>query len=375
MKKIVLLLLITSFIKIFGQSPKMEVVVASDENVDGIVANLKSTNSQNTFAIKGINNSLSGLATGVYGETKGSGAFGVWGKSDNGVGSGGTSQNGVGLYGGSEDNIGLQAFSRNGIAAYFSSNNGHALITGDGFIGIKTGTPKYQMTFKSDLGDKISFWGGEDSNVSPHYGIGIQASTLQFFVPSINDNLVFGVGRSADFSENFRITGKGNLQNKGVDAGYRFWDRNFVDKSFQWYANNGNAYLYRHHNGAGNVLSVLENGNIEIGAFTKLGNTIPPGAAAGATTPSIKVLKLVGTTGSTEGSSVLIKTGFLGLSSIKVLGLQIIVDNQFLPETTTFTGVRYAVKLDLGDVLVVNYPGQSANILNKPVRILLTYEE
>lgn len=76
-------------------------------------------------------------------------------------------------------------------------------------IGIKTALPYYDLTFKSELGDKISFFGGETSTTSNHYGIGMQGYLLQFFVPSATESLVFGTGRSASFSEKMRITGSG----------------------------------------------------------------------------------------------------------------------------------------------------------------------
>ncbi len=76
-------------------------------------------------------------------------------------------------------------------------------------IGIKTALPYYDLTFKSELGDKISFFGGDISANANHYGIGMQGYLLQFYVPSASESLVFGTGRSDSFSEKMRITGSG----------------------------------------------------------------------------------------------------------------------------------------------------------------------
>lgn len=54
----------------------------------------------------------------------------------------------------------------------------------------------------------------------------------------------------------------GNVLSEGLSAGFRFNDRADNTKGYQWYANAGNAYLYRHHATPGNTLSVLANGNM-----------------------------------------------------------------------------------------------------------------
>lgn len=329
---------------------------------DGIVSTVKNTQDYTyTYAIKGINQSLGIYSAGVYGESpKGIGVFGK------------CSGNGWAVFGSSNSGYGIIGTSESSAGGVFQSSYGPALLTNGGPIGINTVSPKYLMTFQSVVGDKISFWGGETNNTTPHYGIGVQGGTLQFFVPTTGDNLVFGVGRSGDFSEKFRITGNGNLQNSGVDAGYRFYDRNTTAKSFQWYAFNGNAYLFRHHNGSGNVLSVLENGNLEVGAYTRLGNTVPAGAEAGATNPAVKTLKLVGTTANSQGVGVTIHTG---LDAAKILGVQVIVDNHWLPGTRTVSNVNYEVALYDGSVFITNKAGESSDVLAKPIRVLITYEE
>lgn len=78
-------------------------------------------------------------------------------------------------------------------------------------MGIGTMSPKHPLTFPSTIGDKISLWGGNTSATDNHYGLGIQSAALQLYVPSTNENIVFGVGRSGSFAEKLRITGTGNV--------------------------------------------------------------------------------------------------------------------------------------------------------------------
>ena len=98
-------------------------------------------------------------------------------------------------------------------------------ILNDGQIGINTTTPKYQLSFKDDLGDKISLYYGNTSNTTNHYGMGIQSAKFQLFTPSDQDDLVFGYGRSAAFTENVRFKGTG-LVGIGVNNPSEFLDVN-----------------------------------------------------------------------------------------------------------------------------------------------------
>jgi hypothetical protein len=173
-----------------------------------------------TYGVFGFNQASNAIGSGVYGNHFGTGN-GVLGESD-GVGVKGISAVGKGVWGdGLIDGVrgstttgtGITgtASGTNGIGAFFNSFNGPALITGFGNLGIGSVSPKYKMTFHSEVGDKISFWGGETNNTSDHYGIGIQGFAFQFYVPTSADNIVFGTGRSAAFSEKMRINGGGNV--------------------------------------------------------------------------------------------------------------------------------------------------------------------
>jgi hypothetical protein len=54
----------------------------------------------------------------------------------------------------------------------------------------------------------------------------------------------------------------GNVLSEGSSAGFRFNDRGNNAKGYQWYSNGGAASLYRVQAPAGNVITVLESGNI-----------------------------------------------------------------------------------------------------------------
>lgn len=72
--------------------------------------------------------------------------------------------------------------------------------------------PVYPVTLPTVLGDKISLWGGDIGLPNGvHYGLGIQSSKLQLFVPADEDNFVFGTGSSGAFNEKVRITGTGRM--------------------------------------------------------------------------------------------------------------------------------------------------------------------
>ncbi len=80
-------------------------------------------------------------------------------------------------------------------------------ITGTGNVGIGTLTPGFPLTFKNDVGDKISLWGQSGA----HFGFGIQDALLQIHTDGAGSNIAFGSGSSASFAEKVRITGTGNV--------------------------------------------------------------------------------------------------------------------------------------------------------------------
>src|SRR2546423_14204386 len=61
-----------------------------------------------------------------------------------------------------------------------------------GNIGIHTTIAGFPLNFDNSLGNKISLWGSS----GPHYGFGIQNSTLQMHTDVSSSDIVFGYGQS-----------------------------------------------------------------------------------------------------------------------------------------------------------------------------------
>jgi hypothetical protein len=105
---------------------------------------------------------------------------------------------------------------------------------------------------------------------------------------------------------------------------------------------------------------------LEVNGYTKLGSDAP----------SIKVKKLTGTTAATEGGEVLISHG---LDSSKILSISVMVNpagsTWYGPNFLVFNGYHFNWNLVGGQIDIYNAPGASANILSKPVKILITYEQ
>jgi Chaperone of endosialidase len=80
-------------------------------------------------------------------------------------------------------------------------------IKGNGNVGIGTTTPGFPLSFSNSFGDKISLSGQSGS----HYGFGIQSNEFQVYSALSVDDITFGYGTSANFTENVRIKGNGNV--------------------------------------------------------------------------------------------------------------------------------------------------------------------
>ena len=80
-------------------------------------------------------------------------------------------------------------------------------IKGSGLVGIGTSTPGFPLDLSANLGDKISLYGSSGA----HFGFGIQAGVLQIHTASSAQDVVFGYGTSAAFTERVRIKGTGSV--------------------------------------------------------------------------------------------------------------------------------------------------------------------
>jgi hypothetical protein len=124
--------------------------------------------------------------------------------------------------------------------------------------------------------------------------------------------------------------------------------------------------------------AVNSNGNVVNTGFTQLGNDVPAGAAVGATAPSIKTLKLIGTTAATQGGSASVTHG---LSFTKILSYSVLVNiggstpALITPEYTGDTALKYTAFCVGSSVFLINSPANSSGLLSKPFKVFITYEE
>lgn len=105
---------------------------------------------------------------------------------------------------------------------------------------------------------------------------------------------------------------------------------------------------------------------LEVNGYTKLGSDAP----------SIRVKKLTGTTSAFEGSEVLIPTG---LDPEKILSISVMVrgndPTSWVDANSPLIGHRYYWYLFGPEIRVITVTGGSAQILSKPIKILVTYEQ
>jgi hypothetical protein len=112
------------------------------------------------------------------------------------------------------------------------------------------------------------------------------------------------------------------------------------------------------------------NGKIELNGFTKIG--------AGITAPSIQTKKLTGTTPNSmnPGTWTFVAHGIANAS--KILSISVIVTDgtyQYLPHSSE-SGILFTVNVDGGTIAVgVKDIAKSGTVMNKPIKILIVYEE
>ncbi len=203
-----------------------------------------------------------------------------------------------------------------------STNLTRMTISDVGNVGIGSFKSDFPLQFDGVLGDKISLFGGAGN----HYGFGLQSALMQIHSAASTDDIAFGYGTSAAFTERMRIKGTGEV---GI--------------------------------GTNNPTSELE-----VNGFTKLGTTAP----------AVKMIKLTGTTNAAQGSSTSMAHG---LTSSKILAVNVLVEysagNSVPPSYTASVGYEFDYFISGTNITVINKLSNSSLILSKPIRVLVTYEE
>jgi hypothetical protein len=301
---------------------------------------------ENTYSFDGYN------ATGIFGKANGAGT-GVKGYNLAGYGNGveGTSINGygvlaaggtVGVYATSDLGNGVEAKTKVGIAIKGTVSSGFSGIGID--ISASNNASSTAAIFRHPLinGKAIIVEKG-------FVGIGEISPTALL---SVKGSEVTAGGLAASIS----------LQN---DA-----------SSNRWYMRAGGPGTITPNGG----LSIADNtdyrlvigttGNIGINGFTQLGKT-----TEGA--PIIKMKKLTTTSAALQTGSVTIAHG---LNRAKILSVQVLLtylaNAADIPASyLDVPGYEYNWQVNNNDVWIINKVANSGNILSKPIRILITYEE
>lgn len=112
---------------------------------------------------------------------------------------------------------------------------------------------------------------------------------------------------------------------------------------------------------------IATNNALDVNGFSKLGNDAP----------AIKVKKLTGTTGAAQGDIIPISHG---LTSTKILSITVLVqfetNGQYVPHSYTNTnGYQFDFFSDTTNIQIRNHPTNSGQILSKPIKVMITYEE
>jgi hypothetical protein len=111
-------------------------------------------------------------------------------------------------------------------------------------------------------------------------------------------------------------------------------------------------------------------GEVQINGYTRLGEVAN-------SAPLIKQMKLTAVSGADDAANRLVFVPH-GLNDAKVLSVDILLDyvgGRIPPAYLDVPGYEYTFQVQAGTILLLNKPGNSANIYSKDVTILITYEE
>jgi hypothetical protein len=242
----------------------------------------------------------------------------------------------IGSFAGNPEDVDFGTYAGNTGSVHLTTNDTPKLtVANSGNVGIGTTTPDATLHVKS-LAGKIANFDGPDGSWIYFSENGVPKGYIGSFAGNADD-VDFGTG--------------------GANA-------------------TGSVHLTTN---AGPKLTVINNGNVGIGTTTPTTKLEVNGATKlGTDAPAIKMKKLTGTTSATQGGQTSIAHG---VNSAKILAVNVLV--QYLttvgfdvpPSYNANPGYEFDFFISSTDVIVWPKTGNSASILSKPIKILVTYEE
>lgn len=267
--------------------------------------------------------------------------------------------------------IGHRALYTNTTSSYLIAIGDSALFNNDiGFANTAVGS---KTLYNNTWGSYNTAVGFEslDSNNSGYLNVAIGVWALK---QNVSGSSNIAVGSYAGYYNNGtgnvflgdlsgqQSTGSGNIF-LGNRAGQHSKSSNklYIDNS----ANDSTrAFIY------GDMFSdsLLINASTNITGFTRLGKRSEM-------SPSIKVMKLTVNLPATQGASNFVNHGLTQSKILAISALATVNGGYEIPASFLQSGFEFTVNADNGRIAVNTISGQSANILNAPVKILVTYEE
>jgi hypothetical protein len=290
-----------------------------------------------------------------------------------------------------------------------------------GNVGIGTSTPNAALQLGNVLTNRrIVLW--ESSN-NDHlfFGLGINTSMMRYQVDAPSASHAFFAGTSTTTSnELMRITGNGNV-GIGTSAPQRLLNINSTGpnvESSMIYTKTGSTeylisgiasdadvvtvggtsiagkfFMHSYNSdfqiaaaGARNIefgtngvnrMYINSSGNVGLGTTTPTAKLEVNGyTKLGTTAPAIAILKLTGTTAAAQGGFVSIPHG---LNTAKIISITLLIEHfngeYITQEFEGSAGFRASLTTNTTSVNIGNYAGNSGNILNRPFKVLITYEQ